>query len=244
MTAAKMLAEARKSLGMAGRPNAVTRDYSGRHGVVFLLAPWCQQAVTKWARDSGNDGPVLPAGDRAYTVWHAEDGDRLGLWYAGTAMNIRKYAEPGAVIFFDWGGSDRISAIDHVGIVEVNLGDGRVQTIEANTGNACKRRVRGPDVTAGFWNPRYAKKVEKDPTEVMVGKLPLVKPGAKGNHVKTIFFLLKARGYAKDLDEKVYDSTVYSPQIVAEVKRMQGDKGLTKDGEVGPGETWPALLGV
>ncbi|MEV0830911.1 MULTISPECIES: CHAP domain-containing protein [Streptosporangiaceae] len=246
MTAAKMLAEARKSLGMAGRPNVITRDYASRHGFVFLLAPWCQMSITKWARDSGNAGPVLPNGDRAFTVWHAEDGDRLGLWYAGTVANIRKYAEPGAIVYFDWGGTDSIPHIDHVGIVEVNLGDGRIQTIEANTGNACKRRIRGAGVIAGFWNPPYASKpkVEKDPTEVMVKKLPLLKPGAKGSHVKTAFFLLKARGYAKDLDPAVVDPTVYSPQVVAEVKRMQGDKGITKDGEIGAGETWPALLGV
>ncbi|MFI9840408.1 hypothetical protein ACIHFD_25465 [Nonomuraea sp. NPDC051941] len=31
----------------------------------------------------------------------------------------------------------------------------RVQTIEANTGDAVKRRVRGPEVIAGFWNPDY-----------------------------------------------------------------------------------------
>jgi len=244
VTAAKMLAEARRDLGLVGRPNRITKDYAARHGAVFLLAPWCQMSVTKWGRDSGNAGPVLPAGDRAYTVWHAEDGDRLGLWYPGTAANIRKHAKPGAIVFFDWGGTDDIAKIDHVGIVEVNLGDGRVQTIEANTGDACKRRVRGPGVIAGFWNPRYAEKAAKDPTEVMVGKLPLIKPGATGRHVKTVFFLLQARGYGKDLDPKVIDPTVYSPQVVAEVKRLQGDKGLTRDGEVGTGETWPVLLGL
>lgn len=156
MTATRMLAEARRDLGLAGRPNRITRSYAERHGGAFLRAPWCNQAVTEWARRSGNAAAVLPAGDRAYTVWHAEDGEQLNRWYAGTAENIRKHARPGAIVFFDWGGSDRIGYIDHVGIVEKNLGDGRVQTIEGNTADACKRRVRSASVIAGFWNPDYS----------------------------------------------------------------------------------------
>lgn len=152
-----MLAEARRWLGTSGRPNALTKAYAARNGAEYLLAPWCQMSVTEWARRSGNAAAVLPAGDRAYTVWHAQDGERLGRWYDGTTANIRKHAKPGAIVYFDWQGADGILPIDHVGIVEVNLGDGRVQTIEGNTADACKRRVRGPSVIAGFWNPAYQK---------------------------------------------------------------------------------------
>jgi hypothetical protein len=235
-----MLGAARRSLGLSGRPNAITRAYASRHGVMFLMAPWCNQAITEWANNSGNARAVLPNGDRAYTLWHAEDGKRLGLWYAGTETNIRRYAKPGAIVFFDWAGSDEIQHIDHVGIVEVNLGDGRVQTIEGNTSDMCKRRVRAPNVIAGFWNPPY---IEKHVTEVMVDKLPLLKPGAKGKHSKTVFYLLPARGYGKGLDPKALDPMVYSPKVVAEVKRLQKAEGLKPDGEVGP-KTWPVLLGL
>lgn len=155
MTAARMLAEARKDLGLAGRPNRITRSYSSRNGGEFLRAAWCDMSVSEWARRSDNAGAVLPNGDRAYTVWHAEDGRNLGRWHAGTAANIKAHARPGAVVFFDWDGTDTIGRIDHVGIVETNLGDGRVATIEGNTGDACKRRVRASNVIAGFWNPPY-----------------------------------------------------------------------------------------
>jgi hypothetical protein len=156
MTGARaMLAEARADLGMSGRPNEITRWYAKRNGAEFLSAPWCDQAITHWAHLAGVAYAVLPAGDRAYTVWHAQDGQRLGRWEVGTPTNIRENAKPGAIVFFDWGGTNDIAHIDHVGIVEVNLGDGRVQTIEANTGDAVKRRVRGPEVIAGFWNPGY-----------------------------------------------------------------------------------------
>jgi hypothetical protein len=152
-----MLAAARKSLGLVGRPNYVTRDYAKRHGSEFLSAPWCDMAVTYWSRESGNAKAVLPEGDRAYTVWHAEDGRDMGRWFPGTSHNIKAHAKPGAIVFFDWDGTDVIGRIDHVGVCEVNLGDGRMQTIEGNTGDACKRRVRASNVIAGFWNPPYSK---------------------------------------------------------------------------------------
>ncbi|WP_240506940.1 CHAP domain-containing protein [Thermoactinospora rubra] len=154
-TAADMLAAARADLGMSGRPNPITREYASRHGEEFLDAPWCDMSITHWAHESDNVDAVLPAGDRAYTVWHAQDGQRLGLWHAGTAENIRRYARPGAIVFFDWDGTNTIGAIDHVGLIERNLGDGRVVTIEGNTADTCARRVRGPSVIAGFWNPDY-----------------------------------------------------------------------------------------
>lgn len=156
MTAAAMLAAARRDLGLTGRPNRITRAYAARNGGEYLDAAWCDMSITEWGRDSGNTVAVLPRGDRAYTVWHAEDGRGLGRWFAGTAANIRDHARPGAVVFFDWGGMNDIDAIDHVGLVEVVLDDGRVQTIEGNTANSCRRRVRGPDVIAGFWNPAYS----------------------------------------------------------------------------------------
>lgn len=158
-----MLAEARKDLGLVGRPNHITREYAKAHGNEYLDAPWCDMSVTHWAHRSDNTAAVLPQGDRAYTVTHALDGRALGRWHAGTADNIRRFAQPGAIVFFDWGGSDSIGNIDHVGVVERNLGDGRVQTIEGNTGDACKRRVRGPSVIAGFWNPDYSKQEDDMP---------------------------------------------------------------------------------
>jgi hypothetical protein len=150
-----MLAAARADLGLSGRPNRITRAYSSRNGPEFLRAPWCDMSITEWARKSGNAAAVLPQGDRAYTVWHAEDGKQLGRWHPGTSENIRRHARPGAVVFFDWGATNNIGAIDHVGLIEVNLGDGRVQTIEGNTADSCRRRVRSADVIAGFWNPDY-----------------------------------------------------------------------------------------
>lgn len=237
-----MLAAARKDLGLSGRPNRITKDYASRHGDVFLDAPWCDMSITRWARQSGNEEAVLPEGDRAFTVWHAEDGERLGRWYPGTAANIRAHAEPGAIVFFAWEGTDEIDDIDHVGIVERNLGDGRVQTIEGNTGDACKRRVRASNVIAGFWNPPYTAAV-KSWTEALMNELPLLKKGSEKDpklrpHIKTVFKLLDARGFP--MPAGVDDMTFGDP-MVKRVKDLQKAKGLKQDGEVGE-KTWPTLV--
>lgn len=153
-TAQAMLAAAQASLGMSGRPNAITRDYASRHGSEFLKAPWCDMAITRWARISGNKESVLPNGDRAYTVWHAQDFQKLDRWHEGTTAEVDK-AQPGDIVFFDWGQSNDINKIDHVGVVEKVLGGGRLQTIEGNTGDAVKRRVRHASSIAGYARPAY-----------------------------------------------------------------------------------------
>lgn len=253
-----MLAVARRYLGLEGRPNVLTRRFAARHGDVYLNAPWCDIAITEWARESGNGSAVLPDGDRAYTVYHAEDGRELGAWYAGTAANIRAHARPGSPIFFDWGGSNTIGNIDHVGVIEVNLGDGRVQTIEGNTGDACKRRIRGPGVIAGFWNPRYSS--EPDParkppktaswTEQLVKDLPTLKLGADNFDVKTLRGALFARGsvpeasYGGPSGLKTWlENTVYDADLIDDVKAFQRQRHLDDDGICGP-LTWAAALRV
>src|SRR5262245_54189498 len=124
----EILKVARKSLGMK-EPNAIQRWYESRNGNLGGNWPWFDAEVTYWAFKSGNHKAVCPKGDRAYTVSHAQDFKRIGRWYAGTPTNVSR-AKPGDVVFFDWKGSDSIGAIDHVGIVEKNLGKGRLQTIE------------------------------------------------------------------------------------------------------------------
>lgn len=256
MTAAAMLAAARADLGLAGRPNRITRDYASRHGTAFLEAPWCNMAITWWARKSGNMNAVLPAGDRAFTVWFAEDGKDRGLWHAGTAANVKRYARPGAIVFFDWGGTNTIGAIDHVGLIEEVLSDGRIVTIEANTGDAVKRRVRGADVVAGFWNPPYTTAAPapgpaastSTVLEDLVGKLPLLKLGADNFDVKTVRGCLFARGdlrpesYPAGLQEWL-ERTVFDAALDSDVKTFQRAEGLDVDGAVGP-LTWAKLLRV
>lgn len=250
MTDAAMLTQMRKVLGW-GEPNPIHAWYAGRNGAEFRpgSVPWCQMTVTWAAFYSGNYDEICPRGDRAYTVYGAEDGRGLGRWYAGTAENIRRHAKPGAIVYFDWDGTDTLSRVDHVGVVERNLGDGRVQTIEGNTDNMGKRRVRGPDVVAGFWNPDYAGESSipgrptpvkaKNWTEKIVDALPLLKVGSKGTAVKRAFYLLESHGFG--LDPDVYDDMTFTPAMGSKVAAFQQAKKLKVDKQIGQA-TWTALV--
>ncbi|TDD31544.1 CHAP domain-containing protein [Actinomadura sp. KC06] len=234
MSAAKMIAEARKSIGMSGRPNKITKEYAERHGDEFLRAAWCDMAVTYWARHSGNASAVLPGGDRAYTVWHAQDFQKAGRWHSGTTASVNQ-AKPGDIVFFDWGATNSIGAIDHVGVVEKVLGGGRLQTIEANTGDACKRRVRSSSVIAGYGRPAYG---GGNWTEDMVKKLPELSKGDSGEHVQSLQGLLMARSHPEITMTGRFDDATE-----AAVKAVQRWGGVDADGVVGP-KTWPVLLRV
>lgn len=236
-TAAAMLVEARKWLGTSGRPNALTRAYSSRHGEGFLRAAWCDIAVTEWARHSDNEKAVLPSGDRAYTVWHAQDFQKIKRWYKGTTANVDK-AKPGDIVFFDWGNTDDIAKIDHVGIVEKNLGNGTLQTIEGNTGDVCKRRIRYASSIAGYGRPAYEESSSSpDWMETMMKKLPTLKLKDRGEDVQTLQGLLQARSKNIKIDGYFGASTEKA------VKEVQEWGSEDKDGVVGP-KTWPILLRV
>lgn len=230
-TSTAMLAAARASLGVSGRPNVITRDYAARHGSDFLRAPWCDMAITYWARKSGNAAAVLPGGDRAYTVWHAEDFRKVGRWHAGTTANIDR-SRPGDIAFFDWGTSNSIEDIDHTGVIEKVLGGGRVQTIEGNTGDACRRRVRSASVIAGYGRPAYsdAPAPPKAPPFRRTLKQP---PLMQGDDVRTWQAQMRRRGWSIDVDGW------YGPDSERVCRAFQSDKHLRVTGDVDQA-TWKA----
>ncbi|MBA9005901.1 peptidoglycan-binding protein [Thermomonospora cellulosilytica] len=242
-TAAGMLAAARADLGLAGRPNWITRSYSARHGDEYLRAAWCDMAITEWAIKSGNRAAVLPAGlDRAYTVWHAQDFQKIGRWHPGTVANLNR-AKPGDIVFFDWGESDRISNIDHVGLIEAVLGGGRVQTIEGNTGDAVRRRVRSAAVIAGYGRPAYGtpdddaeepeRPVERPGTTAppWPGRYITQPPIMTGSDVRRWQARMSHRGWPITVDG------AYGPRSEGICRAFQAEKDLQVDGVIGP-ETW------
>jgi len=64
---------------------------------------------------------------------------------------------------------------------------------------------------------------------------PLVKKGEAGHPVKTLQYLLRARGHAVAADG------YFGPKTDAAVRAFQGEKNLAVDGVVGP-RTWRALV--
>ncbi len=228
----------RSQLGYSESPTGWTRFgawWAERHNKPesWAYEPWCDMFLA-WAADRA--GLIDVVGDSAWTVGHASWFKARGRW----GRTPRK----GAVVFFDWAGSKSIPAIDHVGIVEAVRANGTVITIEGNTANQVKRRERSMSVIAGFGYPAYSSKPAPKPepswTEDIVKTLPLLKRGSRGYDVKTLFYLLHARGMGLNGD---IDDTVFGDPLEDALRRFQREAGLKADGECGP-KTWPALLRV
>jgi LysM repeat protein len=112
--------------------------------------PWCNMTITYAAWHSGNSQNVCGGTKRDYTVNHAQWFQSRGQWHTDTAGIQR-----GDIVFFDWDGSNSISAIDHVGIVE-SVSGSDVHTIEGNIDNVCKRMVRHSNYIVGYGRPKYS----------------------------------------------------------------------------------------
>ena len=68
-----------------------------------------------------------------------------------------------------------------------------------------------------------------------ISPLPLVRKGDRDHPVKTLQYLLRARGHNVAVDG------IFGPNTDAAVRAFQQQKGLAVDGIVGP-ITWPALI--
>ncbi|MER6891985.1 CHAP domain-containing protein [Streptomyces halstedii] len=233
-TAKGMVRAAEKTLGMSGRPNVITRAYASRHGEDFLRAAWCQMGVTYWARKSDNAGAVLPKGDRAYTVWAAEDFKKIDRWFSGTTDNVDA-ARLGDVVWFDWNGANGTGPVDHVGIVVRALGGGRVETIEANTGDAVKRRVRASNVIACIGRPAYSGSSSGEPSTGMEGDDPLIglKIGDEGQAVKALQELCRAAGFAKNIDKSGGSDGKYGDGTAEDLRLVRKSVGSKAGPEYG-----------
>lgn len=130
--------------------------------------PWCDMAVTYWAYHSGNSAPVCFGYKHDYTVEHAQAFANRGQWHTDVAGIQR-----GDIVFFDWSGSNNISGIDHVGVVEYVDSDGTVHTIEGNIDNVCKRELRHSNYIVGYGRPAYP----ADPTPTPTGNVYVVQSG-------------------------------------------------------------------
>lgn len=222
-TADDVLRVARSQLGYAERGNGWTK-YGDWYAKGFENAAWCDMFLSWCAAEAGAAKAV---GRFAYTPSHAGWFRDRGRW--GSAP--RK----GAIVFFDWGGTRRISAIDHVGIVEALRSDGGVVTIEGNTSDAVRRRVRRTGI-AGYGYPAYAGSGSGGAGGVPAwpGRyLRRAKPMMHGPDVERWQSRMRARGSAIAADGW------YGPESERACRDLQKKKRLEVDGVVGP-DTWRA----
>jgi hypothetical protein len=123
----------------------LARDGGGQPAL-YANAPWCAMFVS-WVGEKA--GARASVGWDAYTVTYAD-------WFKDN-KHWGTVAKPGAVVFYDWNGSKDISAVDHVGLVKKDNGDGTITTIEGNTGNGkVEERVRPTSQVVGYGYPEYA----------------------------------------------------------------------------------------
>ncbi|MEV4001814.1 CHAP domain-containing protein [Actinomadura sp. NPDC049753] len=109
---------------------------------VYKGQSWCDMFVSWLGQHTGTKG----MGADAYTVSHAK-------WFKKTGR-FGQTPKPGAVVFFAWNGGG-IKGVEHVGIVVKDNHDGTINTIEGNTGDAVKKKVRDTSTVAGYGYPQY-----------------------------------------------------------------------------------------
>ncbi len=142
----KLIALLTKEIGYTEKPDGYTKFGDWYNNVEqdadYSTQPWCDMFLSWGAKKLGYESWF---GTFAYTVDHAR-------WFQ--AQDAWGYTpKPGAVVFFDWGGSDSIDAIDHVGIVTAVHGN-RITTIEGNVdGYYVKEKNRGPETIVGYGYP-------------------------------------------------------------------------------------------
>jgi peptidoglycan hydrolase-like protein with peptidoglycan-binding domain len=228
----RMVAEAEKTLGWSDEGNTKRTPIHTWYNAKFgnpdpgkYAWDWCNGGLTYWAWHSGNEKAVTFGGGYAYTVAHAQEFKDRGLFTFGTA-GIRR----GDVVFFDWQGADRISAIDHVGVVTGVRADGSVETIEANIEDAVRRKVRTGFEIAGYGRPKYGTgattpapvppTTEEPPVPGTYTPPPFptgLRPGSARPSAKPLQAALKAAGY---LAKTVAPADNYGPNTEAAVDRF------------------------
>lgn len=231
-TAAHVLSVARSQLGTRETRSGWTKYGAWYNKPGFEFAPWCDMFVS-WCAVQAGAADII--GRFAYTPSHAEWFRSHGRW--GHMPRV------GAIVFYDWSGTENISAIDHVGFVEARRSDGTIVTIEGNTSNAVMRRVRSTANVAGYGYPAYAdvssKPSPSKPTDdwlgVIVSSLPTIRRGDTGAVVRTAQGLLCARVHTLMIDGE------FGAVTDLRVRSFQGKKGLAKDGIIGP-VTWRRLI--
>ncbi|MEU0519696.1 CHAP domain-containing protein [Streptosporangium sp. NPDC006007] len=139
----------------------------------YSAAPWCDMYLSWAAKKLGYEDWL---GQFAYTVYHARWFQQQGAW--GTTP------KPGAIVFFDWGGSRQLKKIDHIGVV--TRVEGRtIHTIEGNIdGGVAKRKKRDTAKVVGYGYPEKIKaRLEKEAAqqrEIITADAPVDSPMTLG----------------------------------------------------------------
>lgn len=221
-----MITAAENVLGMGERggdsnSNEIT-DWYG------LIGAWCAMGDSFECSHGGgfsDDGDTCNLQDR-YGI--GPQTTRKGWAYCGYLREAFQNAGR-------WGVVPRVGAWfilngdSHTGLV-VGVGDGWIDTIEMNWGNACVRVRRGLGNIMGFCYLPYDGSPSNGPTDGH----PMLQLGARGPAVVDLQNRLGVNGFTVAVDGD------FGPGTDAAVRSFQSARGLESDGQVGP-QTWEAL---
>ena len=242
-SAADVLRIARSQIGYEeGHNNA--NKYGRAYGMDHVF--WCQQFVWWVFAQAGVSGemPKTAVTRVAYP------------WYRKHRSLVRvRDAKPGDVVWFDF--SSSLKPVSHVGIVEKNLGRGRLQTIEGNTnraglrsGGAVLRKVRSSRIVA-IGRPHYAagpSSAKKSTAGSAVGVADRAYPGhpiRRGSRERETVKWIQARlNHWAGAKQKPLDvDGTFGPLTQTVLRYFQRRRGLLGLGVAGP-KTWPHLNAI
>jgi Putative peptidoglycan binding domain/CHAP domain len=244
MSRQSLLQHARAQIGYVEQPVNRTK-YGRQFGMDGVF--WCMQFVWACFENSGNRGLVPKTASTRALFAAAKRGDIGMKFMPATGTPI-----PGDLVEFDMGGPE---PVNHIGIVERLLPDGRLVCIEGNTGGrgpdgernggmvARKNRSRGQVVN--FVRPRFASDGGVPPPGRPRFPGTVIKRGAQGETVKRIQARLNAIGKGRHHvlgGKPIPVGGHFGPKTEMVVKVFQKNRGLLDDGEVGR-DTWARLFG-
>ena len=244
MTRSSLLKYARSQIGYVERPVNRTK-YGRQFGQDGIF--WCMAFVWACFENSDNNGLVIKTASTRELFHAAKRRERHMTWLGPNAT-----PEPGDLVEFHMGGPLR--PVNHIGIVERRLPDGRLVCIEGNTGGRglngqrnggmVARKVRDRRHVVNFVRPKFAgtDAVQTPGPPGFPGQI--IRAGSTGRAVRQIQARLNslAKGKHDALGNKPLDvDGEFGPNTERVVKAFQQHRGLEADGEVGP-QTWDKLF--
>lgn len=172
---------------------------------------------------------------------------------------VRSNYKSGDLVIFSWSGDKStwisgVKTLDHIGIIEKVNADGTYTTIEGNTGSSnngeVMRRTRYAYQISCCLRPDYkAEETTKPKIKFSTYKIKMSKiwngsTTNKPEQVKTLQYLLKAKGY-KGADGKALTvDGIFGNNTEYALKQFEKDNGLDKSGVSGVCERakWSKLL--
>lgn len=243
MSRQSLLTYARSQLGYIERPVNRTK-YGRQFGEDGVF--WCMVFVWCCFENSGNHGLVPKTASTRELFATAKRRELHMGWLAPTEAPL-----PGDLAEFDLGGP---KPVNHIGIVERRLDDGRLVCIEGNTGGRgpdgernggmVARRVRNPRAVVNFVRPSFAGAGNMAMPAAPRYPGRVIRRGDEGQVVKQIQARLNVVGKGRHAvlgGKPLPVSGQFGPTTESVVIVFQRHRRLQDDGQVGR-LTWAHLF--